>query len=67
MSFVGLDSIFKPQRVAVVGAGEHTDHVGHVVLRNLLGSGFAGEVYPESPRVCRRLWPPAEGSGEQPG
>ncbi len=49
MSFVGLDSIFKPKCVAVVGASEHADHVGHVVLRNLISSGYKGQVYPVNP------------------
>jgi len=41
-----LDSIFRPNRVAIVGASDRADSVGHAVLRNMLGSGFGGVVYP---------------------
>ena len=41
-----LDRIFKPKRVAVVGASDDVTKVGHTVLRNLIGRGFNGVVYP---------------------
>lgn len=50
MSIRDLDSIFAPQRVAVVGASEDPDKVGARVLANLAGSGFGGEVYPVNAR-----------------
>jgi len=40
MSIRNLDRIFKPERVAVIGASADPSKVGHTVLRNLLGSGF---------------------------
>jgi acetyltransferase len=46
MSIRNLDKIFKPQRVAIVGASNSPDKVGYTVLRNLVGHGFAGVVYP---------------------
>lgn len=41
-----LDRIFKPQRIALVGVSENPKSVPGTVLRNLVGSGFRGVVYP---------------------
>ncbi|MGC9529599.1 MAG: GNAT family N-acetyltransferase [Candidatus Bipolaricaulaceae bacterium] len=50
MSIRNLDCIFKPERVAVAGASENPTSVGYTVLRNLIGSGFRGVVYPVNPK-----------------
>ncbi|MFZ5831912.1 MAG: acetate--CoA ligase family protein, partial [Planctomycetota bacterium] len=50
MSILNLDKIFAPQRVAVIGASDTTTSVGYTVLRNLVGSGFRGVVYPVNPK-----------------
>ncbi|MCD6128639.1 GNAT family N-acetyltransferase [Candidatus Bipolaricaulota bacterium] len=50
MSIRNLDKIFKPQRIAVVGASNNPQSVGYTVLRNLIGSGFQGVVYPVNPK-----------------
>ena len=44
-----LDKIFKPQRIAVIGASERPDSLGYAVLRNLISAGFRGVVYPVNP------------------
>src|SRR5574341_503377 len=46
MSIRNLDRIFKPQRIAVIGASDDPASLGHPVMRNLIGSGFNGVVYP---------------------
>lgn len=46
VSVRNLDKIFKPQRIAVIGASEVRSKVGWTVLRNLIGAGFGGVVYP---------------------
>ncbi|MBN1825223.1 MAG: bifunctional acetate--CoA ligase family protein/GNAT family N-acetyltransferase [Candidatus Eisenbacteria bacterium] len=43
-----LDPIFRPKRIAVVGVTENPMSVGGTVLRNLVGTGFRGVVYPVS-------------------
>lgn len=50
MSILNLDKIFKPSRVAVVGASNNPGSVGYTVLKNLVGSGFPGVIYPVNPR-----------------
>ena len=50
MSVRNLDKIFKPQRIAVVGASDERPKVGWTVLRNLIGAGFGGVVYPINAR-----------------
>ncbi len=50
MSILNLDKIFDPHRVAVIGASDTPTSVGYTVLRNLIGSGFRGVVYPVNPK-----------------
>jgi len=50
VSISNLDKIFAPQRVAVIGASDSPTSVGYTVLRNLIGSGFRGVVYPVNPK-----------------
>ncbi|MBN1394628.1 MAG: bifunctional acetate--CoA ligase family protein/GNAT family N-acetyltransferase [Pirellulales bacterium] len=50
MSIRNLDKIFEPRRVAVIGASDTPTSVGYTVLRNLVGSGFRGVVYPVNPK-----------------
>jgi acetyltransferase len=50
VSILNLDKIFNPQRVAVIGASDSPTSVGYTVLRNLVGSGFRGVVYPVNRR-----------------
>ncbi len=46
MSIRGLDKIFKPERVAVIGANNSPGSVGYTVFGNLVGAGYSGVVYP---------------------
>ena len=50
VSILNLDKIFNPSRVAVIGASDSPSSVGYTVLRNLIGSGFRGVVYPVNPK-----------------
>jgi len=50
VSIRNLDKIFDPKRIAVIGASDTTTSVGYTVLRNLVGSGFKGVVYPVNPK-----------------
>lgn len=45
-----LGSVFRPKTVAVVGGSERPGSVGTVVLRNILGGGFEGAIYPVNPK-----------------
>ena len=45
-----LKSIFEPASVAIIGASERENSVGTQVLKNLLESGFKGEIYPVNPK-----------------
>lgn len=49
MSVRNLDKILRPRRIALVGGCERDDDLGICVLRNLLGAGFPGVVYPVHP------------------
>ena len=45
----GLDKIFNPKRIAVIGASNKKGSVGFTLLNNLIGVGFKGFVYPVNP------------------
>ena len=45
-----LDTFFKPQTVAVIGATEKEGSVGKTLLSNLLNKSFKGEVFPVNPK-----------------
>ncbi len=50
MSTRRLDRAFQPTCIALVGASERPDSTGRAVVDNLLGAGFAGEIFFVNPR-----------------
>jgi acetyl coenzyme A synthetase (ADP forming)-like protein len=54
--------LLTPRSVAVVGAGRSPQSTGHVVLTNLLASGFQGPVHPVNPRAAEIAGLPAHPS-----
>jgi acetate---CoA ligase (ADP-forming) len=42
----GLNAVFRPSSIAVVGASARPDSVGHSVFTNLLHANFTGTIYP---------------------
>jgi len=61
-----LSFFFNPESVAVIGASENTDKLGHAVLRNLIDCGYInkGEIYPINPKSTQILGIPAYQSVE---
>jgi len=49
LSIRNLDKIFRPSRVAVVGASDKASTVGFTLLHNLLSTGFRGQVFAVNP------------------
>ncbi|NQU32000.1 MAG: bifunctional acetate--CoA ligase family protein/GNAT family N-acetyltransferase [Bacteroidetes bacterium] len=45
-----LDSIFRPNRIALIGVSNDPNSVGGMTLKNLVGGGFNGVVYPVNPK-----------------
>ncbi|MEM2110832.1 MAG: bifunctional acetate--CoA ligase family protein/GNAT family N-acetyltransferase [Candidatus Bathyarchaeia archaeon] len=45
----GLDKIFNPKKIAVIGASNKEGSVGFKLFNNLIGVGFRGTVYPVNP------------------
>lgn len=50
MSIEYLDRMFHPRSVAVVGASERSNRIGHAIFKNLLNSKFAGSLFPVNPK-----------------
>jgi len=46
-----LDTIFKPQSIAVIGAGRNRGSIGHEILHNLVEYGFNGMIFPVNPQA----------------
>jgi acetyltransferase len=46
----GLDALFAPETVAVIGATDRSGTVGRTVLQNLLDPAFRGRAYPVNPQ-----------------
>lgn len=49
MGLENLEKIFNPKRIAVIGASERARSVGAKILKNLVGVGYKGVVYPVNP------------------
>ena len=49
----GLERLFAPRSIAVVGASASPDKAGHQLLKNL--TGFAGKLYPINPKASEIL------------
>jgi acetyl coenzyme A synthetase (ADP forming)-like protein len=47
----GLDGLFRPRSVAVVGASRRPGSIGRQVVANLIAGGFTGPVYPVNPKA----------------
>ena len=46
----GLDPLFHPRSVAVIGASTTAGSVGSILMKNLLATPFGGVVYPVNPK-----------------
>lgn len=49
MGTENLDKIFNPKKIAVIGASNRESSLGSKLLRNLIGVGYKGAVYPVNP------------------
>ena len=47
---MGLDALFSPRAVAVVGASNRELTIGYRIIENLLEFGYTGPVYPVNPK-----------------
>ncbi len=50
-----LNAIFKPKRVAVVGASADSKKIGHQIIKNVIEGGFQGEIIPINPKASEVL------------
>jgi len=46
----GIDFLFNPRSIAVIGASETRGKLGNDVMRNIVDSGFDGRIYPINPK-----------------
>lgn len=46
----GLDFLFKPKSVAIVGASDNPAKLGSILLSNLIEAKYSGKIYPVNPK-----------------
>jgi len=46
-----LEAIFNPKSVAIIGASRTPGKVGYVLTKNMIDSGYDGEIYPINPNA----------------
>ncbi len=44
-----VHALFAPRSVAIIGASPRPDTIGHALISNVVGRGFAGPIYPVHP------------------
>lgn len=62
-----LERMFSPRSVAVYGASDTADSIGHAVFQNMLASGYGGEVHPINLRHKKVADYPAVASASEIG
>lgn len=64
-----LNALFRPEGVAVVGASKNQEKLGNVILRNIIKSGYGGNVYPVNPKEKEieglKVYPAVSGIGQR--
>ncbi len=50
-----LDSLLRPQSIALIGASTQPGKIGYTVLDNLIKSGYQGKIYPINPQASEIL------------
>ncbi|MDD5163094.1 MAG: acetate--CoA ligase family protein [Candidatus ainarchaeum sp.] len=45
-----LEKMFDPKSIAIIGASDHQDSIGQALMKNLVGSGYSGSIYPVNPK-----------------
>ncbi len=44
--YKAMDHIFNPKSVAIIGASQNPNKVGHIIMQNYFNVGFSGRLYP---------------------
>lgn len=52
---ISLHRFFEPRSVAVIGASQDPEKVGHSVLKNMVSFGFRGKIFPINPKAKKIL------------
>jgi acetyltransferase len=62
-----LKPLLEPQSLAIIGASDSPDAIGHVILRNILAGGFKGKVWAVNPKYGQILGQPCVTTVQQIG
>ena len=46
IKYADLEPIMKPKSVAIIGASDNPDKVGHIIMQNYIDAGYSGKLYP---------------------
>jgi len=62
-----LKPLLEPHSLAIIGASDSPDAIGHVILRNILAGGFKGKVWAVNPKYGQILGQPCVATVQQIG
>jgi len=49
-SAAGMERLFRPRGVAVIGASANPDKIGYRIVENIVNAGYRGGIYPVNPK-----------------
>lgn len=47
-----LTKLFNPNSIAILGASRDEKKIGHIILKNIVNSGFNGKIFPLNPHIA---------------
>ncbi|MHB8917330.1 MAG: CoA-binding protein, partial [Desulfocucumaceae bacterium] len=50
-----LKSFFNPESVTIIGASKIPGKIGNAIVKNIIDSGYHGEIFPVNPREAEIL------------
>jgi acetyltransferase len=50
-----MNELFFPQSICIAGASRDPSALGHIILKNLLGGGYTGKIFPVNPHATSIL------------
>ena len=52
MKQANLTKLFNPDSIAILGASRDEKKIGHIILKNIVNSGFSGKIFPLNPHIA---------------
>lgn len=50
MTTPDIKYLFEPRSIAIIGASQDEEKIGHQLVKNIISAGYSGQIYPINPR-----------------